>query len=134
MCSVKRFPCKFTRLRDSGLWSEPGLKPNRTNVHVSPWDILIARPYCTMDFLPYLLRLTMQFWKCSFRKCLNQLVFFSLSTSCIFANVWLIVTAQICSAKIRQSTIYYAGLLGRWNKWIVDQESDVPSIIFLYFL
>ena len=32
--------------------------------------------------------------------------------------------------KIRQSTIYYAGLLGRWDKWIVDQESDVPSISF----
>ena len=38
------------------------------------------------------------------------------------------------SSKIRQSTIYYAGLLGRWDKRIVDQESDVPSIIFLYFL
>ena len=36
--------------------------------------------------------------------------------------------------QIRQSTIYYVGLLGRWDKWIVDQESDVPSIIFLYFL
>ena len=23
--------------------------------------------------------------------------------------------------EIRQSTIYYAGLLGRWDKWIVDQ-------------
>ena len=34
--------------------------------------------------------------------------------------------------KIRQSTIYYAGLLGRWDKQIVDQESDVPSIIFFY--
>ena len=28
---------------------------------------------------------------------------------------------------IRQSTIYYAGSLGRW-----DQASDVPSIIFFY--
>ena len=35
---------------------------------------------------------------------------------------------QFCS-KIRQSTIYYAGLLGRWDKGIVAQESDVPSII-----
>ena len=34
------------------------------------------------------------------------------------------------SFEIRQSTIYYAGLLGRWDKRIVDQESDVPSIIF----
>ena len=32
--------------------------------------------------------------------------------------------------EIRQSTIYYAGLLGRWDKWIVDQGSDVPSLIF----
>ena len=32
--------------------------------------------------------------------------------------------------KIHQSTIKYAWLLGRWGKWIVDQASDVPSIIF----
>ena len=32
--------------------------------------------------------------------------------------------------EIRQSLIYYAGSLGRWDKWIVDQASDVPSIIF----
>ena len=32
-------------------------------------------------------------------------------------------------SKIRQSTIYYAGLLGRWYKQTVDQASDVPSII-----
>ena len=34
--------------------------------------------------------------------------------------------------EIRQSTIYYAGLLGRWDKRIVDQASDVPSIIFFH--
>ena len=34
------------------------------------------------------------------------------------------------SFEIHQSTIYYAGLLGRWDKRIVDQESDVPNIIF----
>ena len=34
--------------------------------------------------------------------------------------------------QIRQSTIYYAGLLGRWDKQIVDQESDVPSIFTLF--
>ena len=34
------------------------------------------------------------------------------------------------SLEIRQSTIYYAGLLGRWNKRIVDQESELPSIFF----
>ena len=32
----------------------------------------------------------------------------------------------------RQSTIYYAGLLGRWDKHIVDHESDVPCVIFFY--
>ena len=35
------------------------------------------------------------------------------------------------SLKIRQSTIYYAGLLGRRSKRIVDQASDVPSIFFI---
>ena len=34
--------------------------------------------------------------------------------------------------EIRQSTIYYAGLLGRWYKRIVDQESDVQSVTFSY--
>ena len=34
--------------------------------------------------------------------------------------------------KIRQSTIYNAGLLGRWDKRSFDQESDVPIIIFFY--
>ena len=28
----------------------------------------------------------------------------------------------VVSLKIRQSTIYYAGLLGRWDKRIVNQE------------
>ena len=32
--------------------------------------------------------------------------------------------------EICQSTIYYAGLLGRYDKRIVDQKSDVPIIIF----
>ena len=35
-------------------------------------------------------------------------------------------------AEIRQSTIYYSGLLGQWDKRIVDQASDVPSIIFIH--
>ena len=34
--------------------------------------------------------------------------------------------------KIRQSTIFNPGLLGRLDKGIVDQESDVPSIIFFH--
>ena len=38
-------------------------------------------------------------------------------------------------SEIRQSTIYYAGLLGRWDKLIIDQESDVLSIIlFILFI
>ena len=37
---------------------------------------------------------------------------------------------ETASIRIRQSTIYYAWLLGQWDKRIVDQESDVPSIIF----
>ena len=41
-------------------------------------------------------------------------------------------TAIVIWREIRQSTIYYDGLLGRWDKRIVDQESDVPSIIFFY--
>ena len=37
--------------------------------------------------------------------------------------------------KIRQSTIKYVGLLVRWDEWLVNQVSDVPSIIFFsYFL
>ena len=34
--------------------------------------------------------------------------------------------------QIRQFTIKYAGLLGRWDKRIVNQASDVPSIIFFH--
>ena len=41
-------------------------------------------------------------------------------------NIWP------CTLEIRQSTIYYTGLLGRWDKRIVDQESNAPSIIFFY--
>ena len=33
-------------------------------------------------------------------------------------------------SKIRQSTIWYAGSLGRWDKRLVKKASDVPSIIF----
>ena len=37
--------------------------------------------------------------------------------------------------EIRQSTIEYAGLLGRWDEWLIDQVSDAPSIFsFHYFL
>ena len=31
--------------------------------------------------------------------------------------------------EICQSTILYVGLLGQWDKRLVDQASDVPSII-----
>ena len=30
--------------------------------------------------------------------------------------------------KIRQSTIWYAGLLVRWDEWLVEQASDVNWI------
>ena len=46
---------------------------------------------------------------------------------------WLHFVSDVTS-EIRQSTIYYAGLLGRWDKRIIDQESDVPSIIFSIIL
>ena len=38
----------------------------------------------------------------------------------------------ICTPKIQQSSIGYTGLLGRWDKWLIDQASDVPSIIFIH--
>ena len=38
--------------------------------------------------------------------------------------------SKLLLCKIRQSTIWYAGLLGRWDKWLVDQASDGPSINF----
>ena len=44
---------------------------------------------------------------------------------------WLHFVSDVTS-EIRQSTIYYAGLLGRWDKRIIDQESDVPSIIVFH--
>ena len=42
------------------------------------------------------------------------------------------MSERFIEPKVRQSTIYYAGLLGQWDKQIVDQESDVPSIIFFF--
>ena len=36
--------------------------------------------------------------------------------------------------KIRQSSIYYAGLLGCWNWRLIDQGSDGQSIFFFNFL
>ena len=35
--------------------------------------------------------------------------------------------------KIRQSTMKYAGSLGRWDDRLINQASDVPSIIFFIF-
>ena len=50
---------------------------------------------------------------------------------------WMLFTTEILDlrdslAKIRQFTIQYAWSLGRWEKRIVDQASDVPSIIFFH--
>ena len=38
------------------------------------------------------------------------------------------------SLEIRQSKIYYAGLLGRWDKRLVDQESDIPTILLEFLI
>ena len=37
---------------------------------------------------------------------------------------------ELSKCEIRQSTIRYDGSLGRWDKRLVDQASDVPSIFF----
>ena len=52
------------------------------------------------------------------------------TTSVVFS--WCLLEMNAIWHEIRQSIIYYAGLLGRWDKRIVDQESDVPSIISFY--
>ena len=44
------------------------------------------------------------------------------------------IIGHFCLLKIRQSIIYYAGLLRWWYKWIVDQASDVPSIIIFFMI
>ena len=43
-----------------------------------------------------------------------------------------IVPCNLLNLEIRQSTMYYAGLLGRRDKRIIDQASDVPNIIFFH--
>ena len=43
---------------------------------------------------------------------------------------YTVVIFTFLTPYIRQSTIKYAGLLGRWDKRLVDQGSDVPSVIF----
>ena len=48
------------------------------------------------------------------------------------STLWILKIEARPRSEIRQSTIYYAGLLGQWDKRIVDQESDVPSITFIY--
>ena len=50
---------------------------------------------------------------------------------------WIVIGARSfmnepLGLKIRQFTIHYAGLLGRWDKRILDQMFDVPSIIFFH--
>ena len=39
------------------------------------------------------------------------------------------LTGPAVGYKIRQSTMKYAGSLGQWDKRLVEQASDVPSII-----
>ena len=84
---------------------------------------------------------------------LNLILIIQISYNLLFSEAinvltrltWLIHTSVLPSnwdlgkifaltvqLEIRQSTIYYAVLLGWWDKRIVDQESDVPSIICFY--
>ena len=44
---------------------------------------------------------------------------------------WLLIA--IGRLKIRQSTIYYTGLLGPWANRIVDQMSDVQVLLFFHY-
>ena len=41
-------------------------------------------------------------------------------------------STSVCCPKIRQFTIYYAGLLGRWSKQIINQASYFLSIIYIH--
>ena len=64
---------------------------------------------------------------------LNMLYYKSAPNSYESALLALMtLSAALMNFEIRQSIICYAGFLGRWDKRIVDQESDVPSIIFSY--
>ena len=67
-------------------------------------------------------------------KILNTLILFTSHSAgypdLYHNNIMLNQSQKASNLKIRQSPIYYTGLLGRWDKRIVDQESDVPSIIF----
>ena len=48
-----------------------------------------------------------------------------------FGSGWLrSLYSVVGSFRIRQSSIWYAGSLGRWDERLIDQASDVPSIIF----
>ena len=42
------------------------------------------------------------------------------------------LSVPLKAPKIWQSSIYYTGLLGRWDERLIDQASDVPSIIFFF--
>ena len=64
-------------------------------------------------------------------RTMHSLLFFTFHlfshycVGCVVAKEW---------PKIRQSMIKYTGSLLRWDKWIVDQASNVPSIIlFIIF-
>ena len=72
------------------------------------------------------------FLKCRFEsfpsKCFARIVLhLTCQTELEYYELEIIATGV--RPEIRQSTIYYAGLLGRWSIRIVDQASDVPSII-----
>ena len=53
-------------------------------------------------------------------------IFQSIAAQLCKINCSIIGIVGLKRSEIRQST----GLLVRWDKWLVDQASDVPSIIF----
>ena len=44
------------------------------------------------------------------------------------------IPATELDPEIRQSSIEYAGLMGRWDKQLINQVSDVPSIISFFII
>ena len=81
--------------------------------------------------MPYTHRSTAYRWgQWSWSVFLVQISF----TPTLNVKFWAISPAPTQIQEIRQSTIWYVGLLVRLDKWLINQASDVPSITFLWFL
>ena len=52
----------------------------------------------------------------------------------VIVQKYVLSAHQIREPKYCQSTIYYAGLLARWDKQIIDQESSKFQVLFLFIL